>query len=255
MVKLVKDVKKGRIKSAYVFAYFDIAKFKLEANNYKIISVEQNAELRIQEGKDASVSTKGNRTREGFIWVPKEDSLYFTFNSLIMDSPSEATRENRKGRQFYIKDKQKAKALLKSVKINYNKESVPVKELHNDEVTAQIFGKSAQKYGEFLKDAGINEVPFWFFDKDYVKSQDGPFVTQLWFDYLSSRSGLGGSWCLSSSNGVRGVLENAIGIESKNLHYTRKDLRDVEREYNKLLKILQPNQIGKIGGLIEKLKQ
>jgi len=248
MANLIKDIEKGRIKSAYVYEPFDIAKAELEKNNYKIISAEQNARLRIQEGKEAFVSGNGNLTREGFIYIPRENFVYFTFNSPIMDFPSEAITASIRDNPFYINEKQKEKALSKSIKINY-KHDVPVEELHNDEVTAQIFGKAIKKYGEFLKDAGINEVSFGLFGRDVVDKQDNPFATQLWLAGLNN-----GSLIIGIDSGlnleriVRGVLKKIKGLP-----YTEKDVEGAEREYNNLLNILQPNQVSKIGGLIKKL--
>jgi len=65
------DITKG-MKSAYVAAPFDQAKEALENEGYEMISLEQMAQLRIQEGKDSFVSKNGNWTKEGFLYVPKK---------------------------------------------------------------------------------------------------------------------------------------------------------------------------------------
>nr|MBA4405063.1 hypothetical protein [Nanoarchaeum sp.] len=69
------DIKPTGIASAYVEAPFDIALEELEEAGYKPISLEQNARLRIQQGKGADVSRKGNWTREGFIYIPGADKV------------------------------------------------------------------------------------------------------------------------------------------------------------------------------------
>ncbi len=82
------DANIGRA-SAYVLAPFDEAKRSLEEAKYKIISLEENAKLRVQEKRDSvlskcacrncagriveisNVSDSGNWLREGLVYVPK----------------------------------------------------------------------------------------------------------------------------------------------------------------------------------------
>ena len=55
---------KGKLESAYVEAPFDKALNALKKEKYNLISLEENAKLRMQEGKDAFISQNGNYTRE-----------------------------------------------------------------------------------------------------------------------------------------------------------------------------------------------
>mgnify|MGYP001580781851 FL=1 len=58
---LTQDIKPRELSdSAYSDLPFDKAKQELESDNYRIISLEENAKLRIQEGKDSFVSKNGN---------------------------------------------------------------------------------------------------------------------------------------------------------------------------------------------------
>ena len=65
---IVNDIKPRGTDSAYVNDKpFDEAKAELEKAGYHISSLEENASLRIQEGKDAYVSRNGNWVKEDFL--------------------------------------------------------------------------------------------------------------------------------------------------------------------------------------------
>ena len=56
VLKIMKIDVKGNLESAYEEAPFDEAKKELESQGYRIISLEENARLRMQEGKNAFIS-------------------------------------------------------------------------------------------------------------------------------------------------------------------------------------------------------
>jgi len=254
MAQVTQDVK-GKIESAYVKdAPFDEAKKALEKDGYKIISLEENAQLRIQEGKNAYISQNGNYTREGVVYIPKK-GIFLTKNSPIMKNAEKATQCHRNGNEFYINKEQIEKALDKKYSVKIDNRSIPVSEFGNEEITDFAFGKTAKEYGQFLKDAGIKEIPFYL-----ASLEDKPFARQLWLCGLDSdgRSGFDGyDRSLNYDGGVRGVRDaSAEGAKpQKILPYTMKDVRIAEKEIGKLSKILQPEQIANVKGLIEKLKQ
>ena len=64
--KINEDV--DSIVSAYVDAPFDEGKGALGKRGYNLISLEENANLRIQEGEDSYVSRNGNWTREAIVY-------------------------------------------------------------------------------------------------------------------------------------------------------------------------------------------
>ena len=179
------DITKG-MKSAYVAAPFDQAKEALENEGYEMISLEQMAQLRIQEGKDSFVSKNGNWTKEGFLYVPKK-GIFLTKNSPIMKSAEKATECHRNGEDFYPTSKQVEKSLVDACKIT-NKE-IPTSRFAEEELTAYAFGSQAKAYGEFLKEAGIKNLNIYTADM-----QDKPFATQAWLGGLVSDSGLGGNY-------------------------------------------------------------
>lgn len=202
------DIQPRGIASAVCYAPFDEAKQELEEQGYKIISLQGNAKLRIQEGKDAYVSQNGNRTREGVLYVQNK-GIFLTKNSPIMENPEEATNYHRNGKDFYLNDNQVEEALTDAVELS-NK-PIPTNRFKDNKITDYAFGDIAEQYGRFLKDAGIKEMPVWIADL-----QDKPFARQLWLCRLGDGSGLnGGNWCLDYGR-LRGVCESAKGT-AKNL--------------------------------------
>ena len=216
MIQLIKDIQPRGIASAYVVAPFDKGKELLEANGYHIISGEENARLRIQEGKDDYVSKNGNWTKEDFLYVPKKGK-FFTKNSPIMANPAEATQAHREGREFYLTPEQVEWALSNSVKLKNKDFSIPTKKFGSDAITVYAFGNSAQIYGDFLDNLGIKEMPVVMVDN----IGDKPFVRKNWLGLLDYRSRLYGNYrFLNFDYWVRGVREDASASEpmQKNLY-------------------------------------
>ena len=184
--------------SAYVQAPFDEGKKTLEKANYKLISGEDNARLRIQQGEDANISKIGNYIKEGILYVPKrfgkKSGVWIPKESLIMAYSKESTEAHKNVENFYISEKQVEKALKGAVKfpkihdmqrsINY---LVPVKELANDGIMTRLFGKNAKDYGSFLKNVDINSIRC-----DLSPLEDKPFTNQVWFGGIDFNSALVG---------------------------------------------------------------
>ena len=199
---------KGKLESVYVEVPFDKAKKVFESQGYRIISLSENAYLRMREGKDAFISQNGNSIREAFIYLPSKE-IYLTKNSPIMENAEEATECNRKGKEFYINEKQ-----IEQLKKDVNNKlavkfpetenyEIPTDRFGNDAITDFAFGKIAKDYGKFLNDAGINKMPIWLAD-----FKDKPFARKLWFRNLSARSGLDSDWGIGYDYyGARGVCE------------------------------------------------
>lgn len=204
MIEVIKDITKGNIHSAYAIGVFDEAKVALESEGYRVISLEEMAGLRIQEGVNSSISKLGNRTREGFIFVPNKGA-FFTRNSPIMANAKEATECHRNGKEFYLTDEQVESALVDSVKIT--EIEIPTLYFANHELTNYAFGKNAKAYGKFLKENGIDAIDVYFTD-----CQEKPFARQQWLQRLDdvNQSTFDSNWNLSSDDIlVRGVREAA----------------------------------------------
>ena len=82
------DVKLREISSACVLAPFDEGKEILEEEGYKIISLQENARLRMQEGRYHAVSLGGNWVKEDAIYIPGKGK-FLTKNSPIMANPQQ----------------------------------------------------------------------------------------------------------------------------------------------------------------------
>ena len=177
------DIRITGIESAVVYAPFNEALEALTGEGYDVISLAQNAQLRIQQGKDSYISRNGNWTREGVLYVPQK-GIFLTKNSPIMVNAKQATACHRKGKEFYLNDEQAEQALQDSVKLSG--ESIPTNRFSENEITNYAFGEIAEKYGNFLREAGIKEMPVWF-----ANTQNKPFARQMVFGDLDRSSGLG----------------------------------------------------------------
>jgi len=213
MVEIIIDVrpKVTVLSSAYTSVPFDIGKAELDLNGFPIISGEENVGLRIQEGKDSSVSQNGNWIREDAVYVPGKGAV-LTKNPPIMENPREATEAHRNGKDFYPTDEQIEKALADCVKLEGG--NIPTNRFKDDERTVYLFGAHAQPYGDFLKDAKVTEMPVYL-----AGMQDKAFARKAWFARLGS-SDLSALYCynrlLNYDNRVRGVRRvDAEGIAQK----------------------------------------
>jgi len=205
------DIKPTGIESAIVEAPFDKAKEALESNGYRIISLEENAKLRMQQGKDHYVSQNGNWTREGVLYAP-DKRIFLTKNSPIMANVKEATQSNRKGNEYFLTEEQVEQALQDSVKLS--KESIPTNRFKENEIANFAFGNVAEDYGLFLKDAGIKDMLVYVVNEDYINKQNKPFARQMWFRDLDYGSILYGRY-LDDGNRLRGVKMGAKGVAAE----------------------------------------
>ena len=208
MAELIRDLNGKSVKSAYVQAPFDVAKAQLEKAKYSIITPEQFADLRITRGADHSVSTNGAYTSMGVVLIPKK-GRFLTDSSLVMQNSAEATQAHREGKEFYVSNEDAEKILAGgNVAISYRQSEIPTSRFGDEEITNFVFGETAKEYGNFLKEAGINAVPLYLNDEQYVNSQAKPFANQLWLHRLVSdyRSDLDGNdRNLNCDYAVRGV--------------------------------------------------
>jgi hypothetical protein len=216
MAKLNVDIKPRGTASAYVEAPFDQGKEMLAKAGYRVISLQETAQLRMQEGSSAYVSQNGNWVREGAIYVPNKGA-YLTKNSPIMENAAEATNCHRKGIDFYLTPEQVEKSLTGAVKLSGD--SIPTNRFKDNEATVYAFGEDAEKYGQFLREAGIKDMPVYL-----ANTQDKSFARQVWFGWLGdlSRSGLVGygRFLDGGDYGVRGVQDSAEGTAKNFEAYT-----------------------------------
>lgn len=194
MTKVNVDIKPIGVESAILYAPFNKALESLTKNGYEIISLPQNAELRIQRGKDHYVSKNGNWVKEGILYVPRERNKLVRNSPILVGSAKEATKAYKTGKEFYLIREQIEQSLTDSVDFPEETIEIPTNRFNSEALTVYAFGgeKKAKAYGEFLDDAGIKEMPVHPVDKDYVNKQSQPFARQMWFRSLDSRSGFVG---------------------------------------------------------------
>ena len=248
MVKLIKDITKGAVQSAYVCAPFDEAKAHLEKYGYELITPEQFAQARIAQGASNSVSVNGAYTSMGDVMIPKK-GRFLTKLSLVMERPVEATEAHRNGNEFYVSNEDVERVLASgNVFVPYNQSGIPFNKFAEDPITSFVFGKTAEKYGLFLKEAlketGIIAMPLRLEDKGYIDSKENPFANQAWLRRLvgDCRSVLNGNGrvlhCNYAVRGVRHVEprsgETVSRIHTPNLReilrYSRRFVPEVARK-------------------------
>ncbi|MBU1136606.1 MAG: hypothetical protein ABIG37_01360 [Nanoarchaeota archaeon] len=217
------DVKPRDIVSKVIIAPFDKAKAKLEADGFSLVSLSPNAQLRIQEGKDAYVSKNGNWTREGIVYIPNDNPKLVRI-SPILESAKKATKAHRHGKEFYPTKTQIEKAVdSESFELPRKNFTIPTNRFGEESLTVFAFEgeDNARKYGEFLKKVGINKMPIWLVGSNYVNKQEKPFVRQLWFNNFGGRSELlgGNDRDLYYSSRVRGMLETSEKLAHEKLVY------------------------------------
>ena len=235
MTELTIDIKPSGIESGIVYAPFDKGLAVLQENGLELISLLQNAQLRMQQGKDSYVSKNGNWTREGVIYIPNSTPKLVR-NSPILQSAKGATDAHRNDKEFYIAQEQLEQSLTDSIDFPEENIEIPTKRFGSEALTVYAFGgeKQAQAYGKFLKDAGISKMPVLVVDKNYVNEQTRPFARQAGFWGLGYGSFLFGDVRgLYGGGGVRGVrlvsgeasAQKISGTQNSEL-YTIKNLKD-----------------------------
>lgn len=183
------DVRLKGIESAIVSAPFDKALKTLKNNGYRIISLPENAILRIQQGENSSISREGNNTREGIIHFPRENPKLVR-NSPILYSAKEATQTHRKGGEFFLTKEQVEQSLVDSFDFPIEDIEIPTNRFDSDALAVFAFGgeRQARQYGEFLRNAGINRIPIWVISINHTNKQSQPFVRPMWFGDLGHGS-------------------------------------------------------------------
>lgn len=193
MVNLIQDVKPKEMVSAYVEAPFDTALKTLKKNNYRLISLEENAKLIMQEGKDAYCSINGNWVKEDFIHI-KDKRVYLSKNSPICENPEKTTACHKKYQEFYLTNEQVEKSLENSILLSKDADNlkIPTSDFKNNKITNYVFGKYAEQYGKFLIEAGIKNMSLYF-----PYPNDKSFARKVWFRFLGEWIDLdGGDWSL-----------------------------------------------------------
>ncbi len=206
MPNITVDIEAQTITSAYVGAPLDEGKKTLENFGFNIISPQENAFLRMRSGIDSDITKYGNWTSSEFIYVPKK-GIFLSKKSNIMLNTKKATHCHGIGEEFYLTNKQVEKSLSDSLEIIPTK-PISTKGFGKNKITIYTFRGHAQKYGEFLKEAGIDEIIIW-----PARLKDKPFARLMWFEGILNKgsSDFHGNFGLSHfCLDLRGIVYNHI---------------------------------------------
>lgn len=154
MSKLKVDIKRNGVESAYVFASnFYKGKEALEKEGFRVISLQENAALRMLEGEDSSISKKGNWVRESLIYVSREE-FYITKNSPAITNKScdlQTPEQVKKSFENSIRLPGEIETLLGR---GYPEPlTISTKEFGDEPVTNFLFAHYARRHGRFLEKA------------------------------------------------------------------------------------------------------
>lgn len=208
-VEVVIDVKPTGFESAAFGASFDVALATVKKYNQEVISLAQNAQIRIQEGKDSYSSKNGNFTREGVLYLLKEKPKLVR-NSPILYSAKEAVEASKNRREFCPSASQIESALADSVDFPESKINIPTNRFDSEALTVYAFGgeSPARAYGEFLKESGLEFLFIPELRKSHINSQRKPFARQIWFSSIEGKSSIACDFhAFYSDNQLRGVRE------------------------------------------------
>ena len=221
--KLVQDLTKGDLLSAYVDAPFDDGLEVLQGNDYRLISLEENARLRIQEGYEADISNRvGNWVLEDVIYVPNK-GIFLTKVSHIMRNVDKAIKDDKEKYYIGLTDEQVEECFADCVELKIKDRLIPTNRFGENEITRYAFGEYAESYGTFLRDNEIKEMPIEFGSMFYESyASKGWFKELMPFEWirkynmppdLFSLSGMSGLNCGNLGLRcdfiwVRGVREN-----------------------------------------------
>src|SRR3989344_4919069 len=170
------------MKTLFMEKPFDEALEELADKNYRIISLQENARQRIDEGKDSSISINGNYVKDGILYIPKKNPILVK-SSPILESPKEAMQAHRENKDFYPSKEQIEKALAsRHYKLSQRKNfNIPTNKFGEDGLTVFAFEEDAEDYGLLLRGAGINEMSVQLADDSYVNNQKERFARQIFF--------------------------------------------------------------------------
>jgi len=173
----------------------------LESKGYRIISLEENAKLRMQEGKDAFISQNSNWTKEDVVYLDSGE-IYLTKSlpkkKIELDKISifdayelgKSASNTLCMRRHTMGSKGIENAMENAVKFPKNVDyKIPTDRFGEDEITDFAFGKIAKDYGKFLKEAGINEMPIKLVDNIYRKKEQEPYALKLMFEKIGPING------------------------------------------------------------------
>jgi len=226
------------------------------------ISLRNLAYARTQKGENSPLSLKSSYVKEGIIRTPKQ--ILFVSDSPIINNIEQAIQCHNEEEEFYLTEKQtekyleqaehdrkkepeKRKVLISNENGNYG---IPTNRFYEYELTLWAFKDKAKKYGELLKNFGIDEMPVYFSDQ-----KEKPFARQLWLAWLGGKSLISGN-DMNSKYEIIVYGTKEIDKASQKPLYSRKEVDKLLEIINKIRKGNVPfSELEKIVDFFEKLKQ
>ncbi len=221
MVELKVDIRPSRATSGVVSTPFDDALEELKRNNFELIPLSQNAELRFLQGTSSHISLTGNYVKEGVMSIPNK-GIYLLRNSplLQLELAKEAVISHRSREEYFFSEKS-TKQYFEKISESQESEVFPLVNLEAintdkfniDKRALWLFGNQAEPYGRFLYDNGIKEMHLKFPSQNYINQQESSFINQLFFRKLfcgGSSSLEGYDKNLHYGGGVRGIVFNPL---------------------------------------------
>ena len=171
------------------------------------LSARDFAFARMQAGKGSSLSNEGAYVREAVLYTPNviaNPTLVVRESPLLEKLHSQKATETNYIRGDYfmetgefkekaIEDRSKRaeerRVLLLRDRNNFE---IPTDEFSKDELANWLFQDQTKAYGEFLRDARIENFPVQILNPVYVNKQEGSFIRQVWVPTLSEGIELGG---------------------------------------------------------------
>jgi len=113
-------------------------------------------------------------------------------------------------RAVYLFDEEEQKKLEKfRQKNNY---FVPTNKLREFGLTRWAYKELAREYGNMLNNLGIEKMPVWFPEDEYVSEIKSPFLRQVWVCCLKGHKGTKGESGLSANNRSLHETSRLVGI-------------------------------------------
>lgn len=189
------DTITDKLESAVYTSPADKAKIFLNDKAFNIISLEENAELKVSQGPQTHITRRYNIVQENAIYVPKGES-FLTRYSPIWDSIEKAVKVHSSEEEFYLTNEQVEKAREDSVKLPKISETFETKFFEEIELTNWAYGntnnKKARIYGNFLYEIGTKKMPLWIIPQEEVDNYEMPFARPVWLGgLLPGKSALG----------------------------------------------------------------
>lgn len=178
--EVIQDIDSEKFYSGYINVGFNIGKSSLENKGYRIVSLEDYANIRLKYSKTNESVLKGCRVSEGVITLP-DKKRYLTKTSPIMRDPEKFTRLSRKNDFLFLSKEELEYALQNYCEIKEN--NIPTNRFKESELMNFCFGTHSKEYGEYLKEHGISFLSLYYGDK-----LDKPYISQAWLCGLENNS-------------------------------------------------------------------